>query len=316
MFRHERPQKGRYRQFHQFGVETFGLPGPDIDLELILIAARLWRMLGLSGLRLEINSLGTSAARAAYRELLVEYLHAHAARLDEDSRRRLQTNPLRVLDSKNPDMAPIIETAPSLLEHLDPESREHFDQLQSMLEANGVAFTVNPRLVRGLDYYSRTVFEWVSDELGAQGTVCAGGRYDALIEQLGGRSTYAAGFAVGMERLIALTGEQSELPAAGPHAYLVNAGQGAAEASSVLAERLRNELPAIRLVVNCGGGSLKSQMRRANGSGAEIALILGESEIERGVIEVKRLREDAPQETVERASLAVRLAQILGLHPN
>jgi histidyl-tRNA synthetase len=313
MFRHERPQKGRYRQFHQFGVETFGFPGPDIDLELILIAARLWRSLGLSRIRLEINSLGTADARARYRDLLVDYLKGHEAALDEDSRRRLQTNPLRVLDSKNPDMAGVIEAAPSLLEHLDAESREHFDRLQLMLGANDVAFTVNPRLVRGLDYYSRTVFEWVSDELGAQGTVCAGGRYDALIEQLGGRATFAAGFAVGMERLIALMAEQTEMPGSAPHAYLVSVGDEAALASSVLAERLRDGLPGLRVLVNCGGGSLKSQLRRANGSGAQIALILGDSEIERDVVEVKRLREERPQETVERHRLVAHLAEILGL---
>jgi histidyl-tRNA synthetase len=312
MFRHERPQKGRYRQFHQFGVETFGFEGPDIDAEVILIAARLWRRLGLQGLTLEINSLGTTAARAAYRELLVEYLRDHASVLDEDSLRRLDTNPLRVLDSKNPDMAAVIQAAPSLLDHLDTESREHFEQLQRLLSANELEFRVNPRLVRGLDYYSRTVFEWISEELGAQATVCAGGRYDALIEQLGGRATFAAGFAVGMERLLALVAEQSALGNDAPHAYLVTAGAEAELAGSVLAEQLRDALPTLRLVLNCGGGSLKSQMRRANSSGASLALILGASELQDDVVGVKYLRADKPQETVARANLVAHLAASLG----
>jgi histidyl-tRNA synthetase len=312
MFRHERPQKGRYRQFHQFGVETFGFEGPDIDAEVILIAARLWRRLGLQGLTLEINSLGTTAARAAYRELLVEYLRDHASVLDEDSLRRLDTNPLRVLDSKNLDMAAVIQAAPSLLDHLDTESREHFEQLQRLLSANELEFRVNPRLVRGLDYYSRTVFEWISEELGAQATVCAGGRYDALIEQLGGRATFAAGFAVGMERLLALVAEQSALGNDAPHAYLVTAGAEAELAGSVLAEQLRDALPTLRLVLNCGGGSLKSQMRRANSSGASLALILGASELQDDVVGVKYLRADKPQETVARANLVAHLAASLG----
>jgi histidyl-tRNA synthetase len=312
MFRHERPQKGRYRQFHQFGVETFGFEGPDIDAELILIAARLWRRLGLEGLTLEINSLGTTAARAAYRDLLVEYLRDHASVLDEDSLRRLETNPLRVLDSKNPDMAAVIQAAPSLLDHLDTESREHFDRLQRLLTANALEFRVNPRLVRGLDYYSRTVFEWLSEDLGAQATVCAGGRYDALIEQLGGRATFAAGFAVGMERLMDLIAELPSLDNDAPHAYLITAGTEAELAGSVLAEKLRNALPKLRLVLNCGGGSLKSQMRRANNSGATLALILGASELQDDVVGVKYLRAEKPQETVARASVVPHLATSLG----
>jgi histidyl-tRNA synthetase len=312
MFRHERPQKGRYRQFHQIGVETFGYPGPDIDAELILITARIWRTLGVQGLRLEINSLGSSEARAAYRRILVDYLSARRDDLDEDSRRRLQDNPLRILDSKNPDMRELIAEAPSLLDHLDQESKTHFEALRAMLDAAGIAYVVNPRLVRGLDYYSRTVFEWVSDALGAQGTVCAGGRYDGLIELLGGRPSTAAGFAMGLERLVALLEDQALLPAPErPHAYLAMMGPEAERSGLLLAERLRGRLTGLRLVVNCGGGSFKSQLRRADRSGATVALILGASEVEREEVTVKPLRETgAEQQTLSQSDLVDYLARL------
>jgi histidyl-tRNA synthetase len=312
MFRHERPQKGRYRQFHQIGVETFGYPGPDIDAELILITARIWRTLGVQGLRLEINSLGSSEARAAYRRILVDYLSARRDDLDEDSRRRLQDNPLRILDSKNPDMRELIAEAPSLLDHLDQESKTHFEDLRAMLDAAGIEYVVNPRLVRGLDYYSRTVFEWVSDALGAQGTVCAGGRYDGLIELLGGRPSTAAGFAMGLERLVALLEDQALLPTpARPHAYLAMMGPEAERSGLLLAERLRGRLTGLRLVVNCGGGSFKSQLRRADRSGATVALILGASEVEREEVTVKPLRETgAEQQTLSQSDLVDYLARL------
>ena len=304
MFRHERPQKGRYRQFHQIGVETFGIEGPDIDAELIILTARLWRRLGIDDVRLEINSLGSPEARAAYREKLVAYLGQHEDVLDEDSKRRLDTNPLRVLDSKNPAMKDMIAGAPSLLDHLDADSAAHFEALKARLDTAGIAYVVNPCLVRGLDYYSRTVFEWITDSLGAQGTICAGGRYDGLVEQLGGRATTAAGFAMGLERLLALLETQGNMPALpGPHAYMVTFGEQAEHAGLLLAERLRDTLPDLRLVMNAGGGSFKAQMKRADRSGAELALILGEDEIARGEIGVKFLRRDEAQRTFSQDEL-------------
>jgi histidyl-tRNA synthetase len=296
MFRHERPQKGRYRQFHQFGVETFGMAGPDVDAELILMTARLWRRLGLADVRLEINSLGSPAARAAYRERVVAYFSAHYDVLDEDSRRRLKTNPLRILDSKRPDMAALIAAAPSLLEHLDAESQRHFQGLQRLLDAAGVEYRVNPRLVRGLDYYTRTVFEWITDRLGAQGTVCAGGRYDGLVEQLGGRPAPAAGFALGVERLAALLDGAEKAPAAAaPDCYLVVAGEAAERFGVVWAEQLRDACPGLRVLVNCGGGGFKAQLKRADKSGAAFALILGDDEVRDGRVAVKPLRSEAAQ---------------------
>ncbi|OOG20791.1 histidine--tRNA ligase [Thioalkalivibrio denitrificans] len=314
MFRHERPQKGRYRQFHQIGVETFGMEGPDVDAELILMTARLWTALGIGDVRLEINSLGSAEARAAYRALLVSHFEAHAEVLDEDARRRLHTNPLRILDSKNPDMREVIRRAPSLLDHLDAESEAHFEGLKALLDAAGIAYTVNPALVRGLDYYSRTVFEWITDTLGAQGTVCAGGRYDALVEQLGGRPTPAAGFAMGLERLLAMMEAAGSLPPApAPHAYLVLAGEGTLASGLRLAERLRDELPGLRLVVNGGGGGFKAQIKRADKSGALLALILGESELQAGTIGVKPLRDAAAeQETVAQDALVEYLRNCIG----
>jgi histidyl-tRNA synthetase len=305
MFRHERPQKGRYRQFHQAGIEAFGFEGPDIDAELILMTARLLRVLGLENLRLELNSLGSHDARAQYRERLIYYLLAHEEELDEDSKRRLHSNPLRVLDSKNPDMRAIVAQAPSLADALDPDSAAHFNQLCALLDAAGIRYTVNPRLVRGLDYYSRTVFEWISEDLGAQGTICAGGRYDALVEQLGGRPTYATGFAIGLERVLQLL-EMHGLAAeaVATHVYLAAIDGTALRASLVLAERLRDELDGLKLIVNAGGGSLKAQLRRADRVGARVALILGEDELAAETVTVKYLREDREQQTVARSELA------------
>ncbi len=296
MFRHERPQKGRYRQFHQVSVEAVGFNGPDVDVELIALAARLWRRLGISRVRLEINSLGTPESRRAYREKLVEYLQAHYAQLDEDSRRRLQGNPLRVLDSKNPEMRALIEAAPVLTDHLDPQSQAHFQALCAGLEALGIPFRINPRLVRGLDYYSRTVFEWITDALGAQDAVCSGGRYDGLIGQLGGEATPGIGFAMGIERLVALMnleGAPAPLPSA--DVYIVVNGERAAAFGLELAERLRDALPGRRFELNLGGGNFKAQFRRADRSGAALALILGDDELARGVAALKPLRREAGQ---------------------
>jgi len=309
MFRHERPQKGRYRQFHQVGVEAFGLAGPDVDVEQILMTRRIWQALGLGGLELQINSLGTAAERSTYRERLVAYLAAHEAALDEDGRRRLGTNPLRVLDTKNPAMAEVVSGAPSLLDFLGEESRAHFDAVCAGLRAAGVDFVVNPRLVRGLDYYARTVFEWVTTELGAQGTVCAGGRYDGLVEQLGGRPTPAVGFAMGLERIVALLEAQGAPAGLGdPHGYLVAFGAAAEAEAMLVAEELRDRLPWLRLVVHCGGGGPKAQFKRADRSGAGWALVLGEAELERGVVGLKPLRGEGGQDEVGRADLAAALA--------
>lgn len=314
MFRHERPQKGRYRQFRQIGAETFGMSGPDVDAELILMCARLWRGLGLADLKLEINSLGSPEARATYRQELVTYLRRHFDALDEDSRRRLETNPLRVLDSKNPDMQDLIEAAPRLWDHLDGESQRHFEQLCGLLQEADVGYRVNYRLVRGLDYYTRTVFEWVSDRLGAQGTVCAGGRYDGLVEQMGGRPTPAAGFAVGLERLVALARETPGFPpqATEPHAYLVRVGASAEKIATRLAERLRDRVPELRLVVDCSGGGFKGQLRRADKSGAYVAIVLGEDEARSGDVGFKHLRIERPQQTFSEERVVAELAALVG----
>ena len=301
MFRHERPQKGRYRQFHQFGVETFGLAGPDIDAELILMSNRLWQQLGMGDdVVLELNSLGSAQARQQYREVLVKYFEGHQSELDEDSQRRLHTNPLRILDSKNPDMQKLNENAPKLIEHLDDESKQEFESLCRVLDDAGVKYKINPRLVRGLDYYSKTVFEWVTDKLGAQGTVCAGGRFDGLVEQLGGKATPAMGFALGLERLIELI----EIPADKQKendldVFLVLMGDTATAKGMPLAENWRTKLPGLKLQVNCGGGSMKSQMKKADKSGAEVAFILGDDEIEKNIVAVKYLREKKEQEIIE-----------------
>ncbi len=298
MFRHERPQKGRYRQFHQIGVETFGMQGPDIDVELILMTARLWKNLGLRDIRLELNTLGSNEARAAYREVLVTYLEQYRAQLDEDSLRRLGTNPLRILDSKNPAMQDIIESAPRLMDYLDDESREHFEQLKMMLNKAGIVFTVNTRLVRGLDYYCKTVFEWVTDQLGAQGTVCAGGRYDGLVSQLGGRETPAAGFAMGIERLLALLEDQGFQHQDTVDVFMALQGEKAQIEGLFLSERIRDQWPELKMMVNCGGGSFKAQMKKADKSGATLALILGDDEATNNVISVKHLRQQIDQATV------------------
>jgi histidyl-tRNA synthetase len=294
MFRHERPQKGRYRQFHQVGVEAVGFTGPDIDIELILMTARLWQRLGIRGLRLELNSLGTPESRAIYRDALVDYLEAKRDLLDEDSLRRLEHNPLRILDSKNPDIKDVIQGAPLLSDHLDAESKEHFDEITRQLNQRGVEFVLNPRLVRGLDYYSRTVFEWVTDELGAQSAVCAGGRYDALVEMLGGKETAAIGFAIGLERIIELMKAQSSAyEIIRPEAYVVFAGPEAESIGVDLAEQLRNQ--GLRVVTHCGGGSLKSQMKKADKSGAKFTLLLGEEEIANGTVTVKDMSGERSQ---------------------
>ena len=307
MFRHERPQKGRLRQFHQVGVEAFGLTGPDIDAELLLITARLWKILKIDhAVTLQINSLGTYAERADYRAALVEYLNARRDQLDEDSQRRLETNPMRILDSKNPDTQALLNSAPSLEDFIDQESRDHFQQLCAMLDAANISYEVNPRLVRGLDYYSKTVFEWVTTNLGAQGTVCAGGRYDGLVEQLGGKPCPGVGFAMGVERLVLLLDELGAVPDSVDQAvdlYLMAVGNVEQQAL-VLAENLRSDCPNIRLECHCGGGSFKSQIKRADKSGARIALILGEDEVASGTVGVKYLREDRPQKTVAQSELS------------
>ncbi|WP_276208197.1 histidine--tRNA ligase [Halomonas sp. NO4] len=319
MFRHERPQKGRYRQFHQFGVEAFGLEGPDIDAEVILLSARLWQELGLAKhVTLELNSLGSSEARAAYRERLVAYFEAHYDVLDEDSRRRLASNPLRILDSKNPDMAAMLADAPRLMDHLDAESRAHFEGLTARLAAAGIDYVINPRLVRGLDYYGRTVFEWTTTALGSQGTVCAGGRYDGLVEQLGGKPTPAVGFALGVERLILLLETLELIPPRASDAldvYLVPLDESAEAPAMLLAEELRGALPALRLQLHCGGGSFKSRMKKADRSGARLALLLGEDELREQRVAVKFLREARDQQNLPRETLATCLPEWLADAP-
>ncbi|MGJ0578890.1 histidine--tRNA ligase [Xenorhabdus bovienii] len=315
MFRYERPQKGRYRQFHQLGAEVFGLQGPDIDAEMILMTARWWRELGISEhVTLELNSIGSLDARANYREALVAFLEQHKEKLDEDCQRRMYTNPLRVLDSKNPEIQALLNDAPALFDYLDTESKEHFDGLCRILDSAGIKYHLNQRLVRGLDYYNRTVFEWVTSALGAQGTVCAGGRYDGLVEQLGGKSTPAVGFAMGMERMVLLVQEVNpEFVAdlAVADVYLSSFGEGSQQAALILAEQIRDELPELRLMTNHGGGNFKKQLGRADKHGAKVALILGEDEIRAGNITVKDLR-NGEQETLSQQAIAARLSELLG----
>lgn len=298
MFRHERPQKGRYRQFHQIGVETFGLSGPDIDTEILLLCQRLWSTLNVDDdLTLEINNIGTSEERTLYKKSLVNYLEAYQGKLDADSLRRLQTNPLRILDSKDSSTQTIIAGAPRIEEYLGDDSKQHFQGLLDYLENIGITYQVNANLVRGLDYYSNTVFEWTTDKLGAQGAVCAGGRYDTLVEQLGGKATPAMGMAIGMERLVALCEDRNpNLKDAGPHAYMVLLGEVAKKQGMQLAESLR--VSGIRVMSHCGSGSMKQQMKQADKSGAEFALLLGEDEIKQGIVSVKYLREKAEQQHV------------------
>jgi|TARA_R100000789_G_scaffold39042_1_gene41151 histidyl-tRNA synthetase len=315
MFRHERPQKGRYRQFHQIGVECFGMAGPDIDAELLVLTARLWKAFGLTEhARLEINSIGTSESRKVYREALVRYLEQYKDQLDDDSKRRLDTNPLRILDSKDPATREILNGAPLLDDYLDVESRAHFEQLKSLLDAAGVSYTVNPALVRGLDYYGKTVFEWITDSLGAQGTICAGGRYDGLVQQLGGKPTDAVGFAMGLERLILLLETLDLVPEQvnnNADVYVTAMGEQAVAPAMAVAECLRNELPGVVVVSHCGGGSFKSQMKKADRSNARYAVILGENEIASGTVALKPLRNDDPQQEVNQSELASVLKGLL-----
>ncbi|MBR9869590.1 MAG: histidine--tRNA ligase [Gammaproteobacteria bacterium] len=315
MFRHERPQKGRYRQFHQIGVECFGMAGPDIDAELLMLTARLWEEFGLSDhARLEINSIGTSEARKVYRDALVSYLEQYRDELDEDSKRRLTTNPLRILDSKDPNTRKLLENAPVLSEYLDEESVTHFEQLKALLEAAGVAYTVNPALVRGLDYYGKTVFEWVTESLGAQGTICAGGRYDGLVQQLGGKPTVAVGFAMGLERLILLLETLNLVPDEVNNeadVYVTAMGEQTVASAMAIANTLRNALPGKVVISHCGGGSFKSQMKKADRSGARYAVILGENEVANGTVGLKPLRDDQPQQEVSQSELANVLAPLV-----
>jgi len=314
MFRHERPQKGRYRQFHQFGLETFGVASADIDAEVILLTAQLWQQFGISEhVRLELNSLGSNEARAQYRDALVAYLEQHIDALDEDSKRRMYSNPLRVLDSKNPDVQAVLVDAPKLSEHLDAESKEHFENLCERLDAAGVIYTVNEKLVRGLDYYNRTVFEWVTDSLGSQGTVCAGGRYDGLVEQLGGKATPAVGFAMGLERLVLMLQALECVSDIRRNAdvYLAAMGDKASIQDPIIAAKLRAEVPGLRIMVHAGGGNFKKQLKRADKSDALVALIIGEDELEQGVVTVKYLRERKEQVTLELEQIKTLLAELI-----
>ena len=312
MFRYERPQKGRYRQFHQIDVEALGFPGPDVDAEIILLTARMWRRLGLRGLALNLNSLGTPESRRDYRAKLVAYFQEHLAELDEDSRRRLDGNPLRILDSKNPALADVIEGAPRLTDNLDDESAAHFARLRSHLDAAGIPYVINPRLVRGLDYYSRTVFEWVTTDLGSQDAVCSGGRYDGLVAQLGGDPVPAIGWALGEERIVELMRLQQLVADEGrPDVYLVLAGDAADALGLGLAEQLRDAVPGLKVEANCGGGSFKSQLKRADRSGAHFAVIVGDDEAARQVAALKPLRDGSAQREVALAELGNELQQAL-----
>jgi len=298
MFRRERPQKGRTRQFHQVGAEVFGASGPDVDAELLVMCQRIWQRLGLTGIRLEVNSLGTSLERSRYRANLHEFLSSRKDQLDADSLRRLDRNPLRILDSKNQAVQQMLRDAPVLSDYLGEESVRHFDGFRRLLDGYGVAYEVNPRLVRGLDYYSHTVFEWITSDLGAQGTVCAGGRYDGLVEIQGGRPWPGVGFAMGQERLIELMREQAEPAAEAPHVYLVMAGEGVIESGLILAEKLREQVAGLRIQSNLGGGSFKSQFKRADRSGAPLALVLGEDELNQGHATIKHLRDQSGQQQI------------------
>jgi len=289
MFRHERPQKGRYRQFHQFGVEALGFAGPDIDAEQILMCARLWSMLGLQDVALQLNTLGDAASRQRHRSKLIDYFSQHQDVLDADAARRLHTNPLRILDSKNPAMLEMIQAAPNLMDELEDDALQHFSAVQEMLNQHGVKFTINPRLVRGLDYYNRTVFEWVTTRLGAQGTICAGGRYDGLVEQIGGKPAAATGFAMGVERLLSMLMDGGmELPKQQLDVYVVHQGVLANQMASKVAEQLRDD--HLRVVLHCGGGSFKSQMKKANSSGAIVAVVIGEEEVGAQQVSIKPMQ--------------------------
>jgi histidyl-tRNA synthetase len=310
MYRHERPQKGRYRQFHQYGAEALGFAGPDVDAELIVLCARLWAELGLQGIRLELNTIGSSEERARHRADLIRHLEANEARLDADAKRRLHTNPLRVLDSKNPMVQEVAATAPSLMDYVGDASRQHFDGLKRLLASAGVGFSINPQLVRGLDYYNLTVFEWLSEALGAQGTVCGGGRYDGLFAQLGGKPAPGVGFALGCERLIALMKDSGRAPMAPlPDAYVLQQGEGTLEYAFAIADALRAAGHSV--VQHAGGGGFKSQMKKADASGARVALIVGEDELRAGEVSLKPLRRAEAQQRVARARVAQTLAEML-----
>ncbi len=317
MFRHERPQKGRLRQFHQFGVEVFGFNGPDIDVEILAMTARLWRELGVSDcITLELNSIGSLESRANYKAALVEYLSQFKEQLDDDSKRRLTTNPLRILDSKNPETQALLNDAPNLMDYLDDDSKEHFESLCTLLDSLGISYKINPRLVRGLDYYNKTVFEWVTDKLGAQGTVCAGGRYDGLTKQLGGRETPAVGFGMGAERLVLLLEELNLVPEGldqQAEVYLVAAGK-VDEFTMKLSEQLRDELPSLKLLNNSGGGSFKSQMKKADKSGADWALIVGENEVANNQVGFKSLRQASEQEFLPVSEVVEKLKSLIKVH--
>ncbi len=310
MYRHERPQKGRYRQFHQYGAEALGYPGPDVDAELIVMCARLWRELGLEGMRLELNTIGSAAERACYRADLVRHLEGSAHKLDADAKRRLHSNPLRVLDSKNPMVQEVVAKAPPLMRYLGAQSLAHFDGLRGLLAAAGVRFTLNPRLVRGLDYYNLTVFEWISDSLGAQGTVCGGGRYDGLFELIGGKPAPAVGFALGCERLVALLKDSARAPAARmPDGYVVHQGDGTLEYAFSVADALR--AAGYSIVQHAGGGGFKSQMKKADASGAWVALIVGEDELRASEVSLKPLRGADGQARIARAGIVQAFADAL-----
>ncbi|ADT87889.1 histidyl-tRNA synthetase [Vibrio furnissii CIP 102972] len=312
MFRHERPQKGRYRQFHQCGVEVFGIDGPDVDAELIMMTARLWRELGIADyVRLELNSIGSLEARANYRTALIEYLEQYQDVLDEDCKRRMYTNPLRVLDTKNPDVQAVLGDAPKLSDYLDTESKQHFAGLCELLDAAGIEYTINERLVRGLDYYNRTVFEWMTDSLGAQGTVCGGGRYDGLVEQLGGKATPAVGFAMGLERLVLMMETLGNTDVRrNVDVYMVTAGEGTLTAGMKLAEQLREQIPGLRVMTHFGGGNFKKQFKRADKVGAAVALVLGENEVAEHTVVLKDLA-GGEQETISQTEVASKLAHLV-----
>jgi histidyl-tRNA synthetase len=315
MFRYERPQKGRQRQFHQFGAEVYGIDGPDVDAELIIMTARLWRQLGLQdAVTLQLNTLGSSAARAAYRTDLVAFLKINMDKLDADSQRRIATNPLRVLDSKDSNTQAVLDDAPEFYGYLDDESRVHFERLCELLDAAGIAYVVNPRLVRGLDYYCKTVFEWVTDKLGAQGTVCGGGRYDGMIEQLGGKPTPAVGWAMGVERMILLLQEMQQEPAGiGQQAdvYLAHMGDAASLRTMQLAEQLRTDISGLRLLWHCGGGSLKNQMKKADRCGAKLVLIMGEDELAQGQVQIKPLQGQGQQKSIFLDQVSAHVAELI-----
>jgi histidyl-tRNA synthetase len=312
MFRHERPQKGRYRQFHQFGAEAFGFEGPDIDVEMILLGARLWKAFGISDkVELQINSLGNTQARTEYKALLITYLQQHIEHLDEDSKRRLSTNPLRILDSKDTNTQKIVANAPKLIDHLDDESKQHFTQLCERLDTLGIQYTINPSLVRGLDYYNRTVFEWVTTLLGAQGTICAGGRYDGLVEQLGAKATPAVGFAMGIERLVLLVETTFIEPMVNEaDVYVTAMGENAASAAMVLVENIRDQFSFLKVQLHCGGGNFKKQLKKADASGAKIAIVIGEQESQTKVFGVKWLRKDVVQTQASESDLMDILADL------